>query len=210
MGCAFFMLSYEVSSSNPDDRIMQKAADLLLAGEIIVCPTDTFYAFVCALSNKSGIEAICKLVGKRPERANLSIICSDLKNISDYTLQFSKSTYKLINRNLPGPFTFILKANNKVPKLFLNNRKTIGIRVPDHVVPQKLVELIGEPLVAASVHHPDDLTEMLISPEAIEAAYQYKVKMIVDPGDSGTIGSAVIDCSAEEPELIREGPIPIQ
>ena len=150
------MASYEVSSTNPDDRVLQKAANLLLGGDIVVCPTDTFYAFVCALSNKSGIEAICKLVGKRPERANLSIICSDLKNISDYTLQFSKSTYKLININLPGPFTFIFKANNKVPKLFLNNRKTIGIRVPDHVVPQKLVELIGEPLVAASVHHPED------------------------------------------------------
>lgn len=203
------MASYEVSPTNPDDRVLQKAAKLLLDGDIIVCPTDTFYAFVCAISNKSGIESICKLVGKRPERANLSIICSDLKNISDYTLQFSKSTYKLINRNLPGPFTFILKANNKVPKLFLNNRKTIGIRVPNHVVPQKLVELVGEPLVAASVHHPDDLTEMLITPEAIEAAYQYKVSMIIDTGDSGTIGSAVIDCSAEEPELIREGPVPI-
>ncbi len=204
------MATIEISATNPDDRILQKAANALLNGEIIVCPTDTFYAFVCALSNKSGIEAICKLVGKRPERANLSIICSDLKNISDYTLQFNKSTYKLLNRNLPGPFTFILKANNKVPKLFLNNRKTIGIRVPNHIVPNKLVALIGEPLVAASVHHPDDLAEILFTGEAIEASYQNKVPIILAAGDSGIIGSAVIDCSAEEPVVIREGPLPIQ
>jgi tRNA threonylcarbamoyl adenosine modification protein (Sua5/YciO/YrdC/YwlC family) len=149
-------------------------------------------------------------VGKRPERANLSIICSDLKDISDYTLQFNKSIYKLLNRNLPGPFTFILKANNKVPKLFLNNRKTIGIRVPDHVIPQKLVELVHEPLVAASVHHPDDLSEMLLSPRDIEKYYQHKVFEILAAEDSGTTGSAVIDCTGEEPLVIREGPVEIR
>lgn len=204
------MSAIEVSAHNPDDRILQKAGDALLKGEIIVCPTDTFYAFVCTLSNRSGIEAICKLVGKRPEKANLSIICGDLKHISDYSLQFNKSTYKLLNRNLPGPFTFILKANSKIPRLFLNNRKTIGIRVPDHIIPRALVEMIREPLVAASVHHPDDLSEMLINPVDIENNYQNKVFMILDAGESGTIGSAVIDCTGETPVVIREGPVEIR
>ncbi len=201
------MASIEVSSGNPDDRVLKKAADALLEGEIIVIPTDTFYAFVCSLSNKSGIEAICKLVGKRPERANLSIICSDLKNISDYTLQFNKNIYKMLNRNLPGPFTFILKANNKVPKLFLNNRKTIGIRVPGHVIPRKLVEMVDEPLVAASVHHPDDIAEMLLSASEIENHYEHKVSLILAAEDSGSTGSAVVDCSGDEPVILREGPV---
>jgi tRNA threonylcarbamoyl adenosine modification protein (Sua5/YciO/YrdC/YwlC family) len=204
------MPTLEVSSGNPDDRVLKKAVAELKAGGIVVCPTDTFYAFTCALSNRSGIEEICKLIGKKPEKANLSIICRDLKNISDYTLQFGKSTYKLLNRNLPGPFTFILKANNRVPKLFLNNRKTIGIRVPDHIIPHKLVELLDEPLVAASVHHPGDLSEMLVNPQDIEDNYQYRVNMILAAEDSGTIGSAIIDCSAEEPVVVREGPLPVR
>lgn len=203
------MATIEVSPSNPDDRVLRKAADSLLEGGVIVCPTDTFYAFVCTLSNRQGIEAICKLVGKKPERANLSIICCDLKDISDYTLQFNKGIYKMLNRNLPGPFTFILKANNKVPKLFLNNRKTIGIRVPDHSIPRKLVGLINEPLVSASVHHPDDLSEMLLNPDDIEFHYRFKVSAILASGESGSIGSGVIDCTGEEPVLVREGPVAI-
>ncbi|MES2618618.1 MAG: L-threonylcarbamoyladenylate synthase [Bacteroidota bacterium] len=196
----------EISAQSPDDRILRKALTLLSEGEIIVCPTDTFYAFVCTLSNRAAIENICRLVGKKPEKANLSILCSDLKHISDYTQQFNKSTYKLLNRNLPGPFTFILKANSKVPRLFLNNRKTIGIRVPDHLIPRKLVEMSGEPLVAASVHHPEDIAEILTDPNQIEHYYDYRVAMILDAGESGHLGSAIVDCSGDEPVLVREGP----
>lgn len=200
---------FELFPDNPDDRVLNRLAVELKSGEIIICPTDTFYAFVCSLSNRNGIERICKLVGKKPEKANLSIICSDLKHISDYTLQFDKNTYKLMNRNLPGPFTFILRANSKVPKLFLNNRKTIGIRVPNNQIALKLVELTGEPLVAASVHNPVDKELMLSDPNEIEEAYKKLVPWIINGGIGGTIGSAVIDCSGESPELIREGPLEV-
>lgn len=200
------MRAFELIPGNPDDRVLQRMATELRNDEVIIVPTDTYYAFVCSLSNRSGIERICRLVGKKPEKANLSILCSDLKNISDYTLQFSKSIYKLMNRNLPGPFTFILRANSKVPKLFLNNRKTIGIRVPDNKITQKLLELNGEPLVAASVHHPSNKELFLSDPVEIELLYGGEVNWLIDGGLGAQAGSAVIDCTGEEPELIREGP----
>lgn len=199
----------ETYPANPDDRIIRQMANELMSGEIIIIPTDTIYAFVCMLSNKSGIEKICRLVGKKPEKANLSIICSDLKHISDYTLQFDKTIYKLMNRNLPGPFTFILKANAKVPKLFLNNRKTIGIRVPNHKVPSKIIEICGEPLVSASVHLPGSNETMLTDAQEIENAYKNSVNWIVDCGAGGIQGSAIIDCTGEEPVILREGPLEI-
>ncbi len=200
------MGSIEIRPDNPNDRILNQIADDLKAGAVAICPTDTLYAFVCALSNRDGIERICRLVGKKPEKANLSIICSDLKHISDYTLQFNKNIYKLMNRNLPGPFTFILRANNKVPKLFLSKRKSIGIRVPDSKIAMLLVKLCGEPLVSASVHHPDHNDQFLSTIEEIETHYGHSVAWIIDAGTGGTQGSAVVDCSNEEPELIREGP----
>lgn len=199
----------EIIPQNPDDRKLQQIAATLKSGEVVICPTDTIYGFVCMLSNRTGIEKICRLVGKKPEKANLSIICSDLKHISDYTLQFDKNTYKMMNRNLPGPFTFILRANSKVPKLFLNNRKTIGIRVPDHRVPLKLVELCGEPLVSASVHEPGHPDSYMTDPNQMEIAYRSSINWIIDAGLGTQIGSGIVDCSNEEPELVREGPIPI-
>jgi len=203
------MPTLEITANNPNERLLQMAADSLLKGDIIICPTDTVYAFVCCLSNKNGIEKLCKLIGKKPEKANLSIICADLKHISDYTLQFSKNTYKLMNRNLPGPFTFILNANNKVPKLFLNKRKTIGIRVPNHQVTLKLVEMVNEPLVTASVHYPNDLDNIMTSPFEMEELYQYSISLIINSGEGGNIGSGVINCTGNEPEIIREGLTPI-
>jgi tRNA threonylcarbamoyl adenosine modification protein (Sua5/YciO/YrdC/YwlC family) len=203
------MSTLEIREQNPDDRKLRLVANDLLAGDIAICPTDTLYGFVCTLSNKSGIEKICKLVGKKPEKANLSIICSDLKHISDYTLQFSKSTYKLMNRNLPGPFTFILRANNKVPKLFLSNRKSLGIRVPNSNIAMSLVQLCGEPLVVASVHHIESPDVVLNKIEDIENQYGHQVAWTIDAGEGGLIGSAIIDCTGEEPDILREGPSPI-
>lgn len=145
-------------------------------------------------------------MGKRPERANLSILCSDLKNISDYTLQFSKGIYKVLNRNLPGPFTFILRANSKVPKLFLNKRKTIGIRVPANKITAALLEYCGEPLVCASLHHPNDPEIVLSDPQEIKQQYQSRVEYLIDGGTGGIDGSWVIDCTHDEQEILREGP----
>jgi tRNA threonylcarbamoyl adenosine modification protein (Sua5/YciO/YrdC/YwlC family) len=200
------MSSIEILPDNPNDRLLEKVSNDLKNGAIAICPTDTLYAFVCTLSNKDGIERICRLVGKKPEKAQLSIICSDLKHLSDYTQQFSKSIYKVMNKNLPGPFTFILRANNKVPKLFLNKRKTIGIRVPNSKITQLLVNQCGEPLVSASVHDQADSSIILNTIEEIETAYSNQVKWIIDAGDGGVLGSGIVDCTGDEFEILREGP----
>ena len=114
-----------------------------------------------------------------------------------------------MNRNLPGPFTFILRANNKVPKLFLSNRKSLGIRVPNSKIAMALVELCGEPLVIASVHDQYSPEIVLNKIEDIVNQYGHQVAWTIDAGEGGLMGSAVIDCTAEEPQIMREGPSPI-
>jgi tRNA threonylcarbamoyl adenosine modification protein (Sua5/YciO/YrdC/YwlC family) len=202
------MSKLEINASNPEEKKLKIAAEILSSNKLLICPTDSYYAIVCLLSNKNGIEQICKIVGKKPEKANLSILCFSLKNISDFTLQFSKSIYKILNKNLPGPYTFIMRANNKVPKLFLNKKKTIGIRVTSNKITEKLIEMVNEPLVCSSIplneeseyeHHIDEIL----------AFYSNKVELIIDGGDCPNKGSAVIDCTGEEPELIREGYLPL-
>lgn len=195
-------------TTNPhfiDQKLIHSVVEHLNEQNIVVLPTDTLYAFAVKLSNRKGIEELCKIVGKKPEKANLSILCNDLKHISDFTLQFSKSIYKILNRNLPGPFTFILNANNKVPKMFLNKRKTIGIRVPDHAFTLAVIEQINEPLVVASVHHPINKDEIINNPTEIQSLYHQYHLIIIDDGDLHSTGSAVVDCTGNEPVLIREG-----
>lgn len=195
-------------STNPhyiDPKLIDSVIEHLNDNNLVVLPTDTLYAFAVKLSNRKGIEELCKIVGKKPEKANLSILCNDLKHISDFTLQFSKSIYKILNRNLPGPFTFILNANNKVPKMFLNKRKTIGIRVPDHSFTLAVIEQLNEPLVVASVHHPIEKEEILNSPNLIHDLYQQYQLLVIDDGELHSIGSAIVDCTGIEPQIIREG-----
>jgi tRNA threonylcarbamoyl adenosine modification protein (Sua5/YciO/YrdC/YwlC family) len=198
------MAIIQINPSNPEEHKIKFVSEMIMDDKIIICPTDTLYAIVCKLSNKNGIEKICKIVGKKPEKANLSIICSSLKHISDYSLQFNKNIYKIMNRNLPGPYTFILKANNKIPKLFLSKRKTIGIRVPNHEIPLNIVNYIDEPLVCASVNLSEE-SEFTNQIDEIENQLGNQVDMMIDAGNCQLIGSSVIDCTGEEPELIREG-----
>ncbi len=199
-----------IYSTNPhflDLKLVEKVVNEINDNKLVVLPTDTLYAFAVKLSNRKGIEELCRIVGKKPEKANLSILCNDLKHISDFTLQFSKSIYKLLNRNLPGPFTFILNANNKVPKMFLNKRKTIGIRVPDHSFTLKVIEQLNEPLVVASVHHPINKENTLNKPDEIVELYQQLHLLVIDDGELHSTGSAIVDCTGTEPILIREGEI---
>lgn len=202
------MTKLEINTNNPEEKKIKIAADILIDNKLIICPTDSYYAIVCLLSNKNGIEQMCKIVGKKPEKANLSILCFSLKNISDFTLQFSKSIYKILNKNLPGPYTFILRANNKVPKLFLNKKKTIGIRVTSNTITEKLIELVNEPLVCSSIPLSEESEYQNQIDEIIEM-YNNRVELIIDGGNCPNKGSAVIDCTGEEPELIREGYLPL-
>ncbi|MCK9480806.1 MAG: L-threonylcarbamoyladenylate synthase [Bacteroidia bacterium] len=196
---------FETYEWNPDNRILNEVIKRLQNGEIGIIPTDSIYALVCHLNNKKGIERICKIVGKKPEKANLSVIFHNLKNISEYTQPFSTSVYKILKRNFPGPFTFILKANSNIPKLFLSNRKTIGIRIPDNKVALSLCEMLDFPLVSTSVHSEDEILEYQTDPEEILQTFHDKIDFMISTGSGGNLPSTVVDLTEDEPILIREG-----
>ncbi len=199
------MVHFETYEWNPDDRMLQKAADILKNNGIGIIPTDTVYAIICDINSKKGLEKLCKLQNLKPEKINLSIIFKDLKNISDYCQPFDTKTYKILKRHFPGPFTFILKANQKIPKFFPNNRKTIGIRIPDHKVTHALVHLLGTPMITNSVHSNDAILDYITDPYDILNTFEHTVDFFIDAGHCGNIPSTVVDLSAEEPILIREG-----
>lgn len=196
---------FETFDWNPDERIIQKAVKILQNNGIGIIPTDSIYAFVCDIHNKKGLEKICKIIGKKPEKANLSIIFRDLKNITDFTIPFDTATYKLIKRNFPGPFTFILKANNSIPRFFPSNRKTIGIRIPDNKITQAIVEHNGHPLIASSVHAEDQIIDYLTDPEEIHNRFQHQVDFIIAAGNGGNVPSTVVDLTEDQPVIIRQG-----
>jgi tRNA threonylcarbamoyl adenosine modification protein (Sua5/YciO/YrdC/YwlC family) len=192
-------------SKNPNPRDYKKVVDILNNHGVIIIPTDTIYAIACKLDSKKAIERMCKIVGKRPDKVNFSLLCSSLSHLSDYTTALDKSVFRLMKNNLPGAFTFILKATGNVTKYFEGNKKTIGIRVPNNIIAQTLVEEIGTPLVVTSIHHDDEIVEYMTDPEEINDKFGNLVDVVVDGGNGGNIPSTIIDCTNDEIVLIREG-----
>jgi len=194
-----------IRKDNPDRRQVQEIVRLIKAGEVLILPTDSIYALACDLHNRNGIARICKLLGKKPHRANLSLICQDLSDLSVYTRHISNPVFKVMRRLLPGPFTFILEATSYIPKIFRSNKRTVGIRVPDHNVVKAIIEELGNPLVSSSIHAEDEVIEYLTDPDEIYEEWKHKVDHIVDAGPGNNIASTVIDCTGSEPEIVREG-----
>lgn len=186
-------------------RKMKIIVDCLRNGGLVIYPTDTVYGLGCDIFNKDAVNKICRLKNVKIEKMNFSFICHDLGNISDYTMNVDNPTYKLMKRCLPGPFTFILKANNSVPKLFKNNKKTVGIRVPDNEIARTIVRELGHPIITTSIHHEDDIIDYITEPSAIYERYEKLVDIVIDGGSGGYHPSTVIDCTGDEPTVIREG-----
>lgn len=196
---------WETYEWNPNTKVIADASERLKNGEVGILPTDTIYALVCALNNRKGLERICRILNKKPEKANLSIIVPNLKNISDYTLPFSTPVYKILKRYLPGPYTFILRANSKIPKHFLNNRKTLGIRIPDNAITLKVCEYLEMPLISGSIHSEDEILDYITDPDEISYTFQHQVDFMISGGSGGNNPSTVIDLSEDTPEVIRLG-----
>lgn len=194
----------EIHPENPEARKIAKVVKCLQDGGIIIYPTDTIYGLGCDINNAKAIDRIYKLKGLDPKKANLSFICKDLSHLSDYTLPFGKPIYKLMNRNLPGAFTFILKANNSVPKLLKSKKKTVGIRVPDNTIALAIVEALGNPILSTSLHHTDELLQYPTDPNEIFHEYQKQVDMVVAGENGKNLASTVVDCT-EGVEIIRQG-----
>ena len=195
----------EIRPHNINSKTIREIVQVLRKGGLAIIPTDSIYAIVGDLHHRGVMEKICKLLDKKPNKANLSILCKDLSNLSEYTSPISNPTYKVMNRVLPGPFTFILRANNNVPKIFRQNKKTIGIRVPDNAICQALIVELGNPLVCSSIHSEDEIQEYLTEPEEIFEVWQNKVDYIIDGEAGKNIGTTVLDASEDEIELVREG-----
>lgn len=190
---------------NPDKRKIAQVVECLRSGGVVIYPTDTVYGLGCDIYQSRAIERICRMKGVKPEKANLSFICNDLSHISEFTLNVDTPTYKLMRRLLPGPFTFILKANNSVPKLFKNNKRTVGIRVPDNAIARDIVQELGHPIVSTSIHHDDDIIEYITDPEMIFEQYGHLVDIVIDGGIGGLDPSTVVDCTQDEPVILRQG-----
>jgi tRNA threonylcarbamoyl adenosine modification protein (Sua5/YciO/YrdC/YwlC family) len=194
-----------ISAKNPSD-VINKIANCLKDGGIIIYPTDTVYALGCDITNSRAIEKICKLKQIKPEKSNFSFVCSDLSHLSEYTKAIPNHVFRIMKRALPGPYTFILEANNMVPKLLKQNRKTIGIRVPNNLICKQIVEALGNPLISTSLHdNSDDILEYFSDPEVIHQHHELNVDMVIDGGFGNIYPSTVIDCSGSEITVIREG-----
>ena len=194
-----------IHPENPSQRQISKVIDCLNSGGIIIYPTDTVYGLGCDIYNKKAVERIAQVKGVKKEKANFSFICSDLSHISDFTRPISNDVYKLMKKNLPGPFTFILEANNKVPKLFQSKKKTVGIRVPDNNIIKTIVEEFGHPIMSTSVHDEDEIIEYTTDPELIYEKYGNIADIVIDGGYGDNEASTIVDCTQDEIIIIRQG-----
>ena len=195
----------ELHQSTPDARKIREVAQAYKDGKIVIIPTDTIYALSCDLYNKRGIETICRLLGKKPNKANLSLLCKDLSHLSEFCKPIPNPVFKLMKQVLPGPFTFILKATNEVSKIFKTNKKTVGIRVPDNQIVSALVNELGNPIVSSSIHAEDEVIEYLTNPNEIYEVWKHQVDYMLDGGVGGNQGSTVLDCTEREAYIVREG-----
>jgi tRNA threonylcarbamoyl adenosine modification protein (Sua5/YciO/YrdC/YwlC family) len=198
-----------IHPKDPEPRKIRIAVDKLNAGGVLICPTDTVYAFVCSAHQPRAIEQVAKLKGAKPNKADLSLICNDPSQLSTYARAVDTAAFRIMKRALPGPYTFILPASSEIPKLFKNNKRTVGIRVPNHPIPQAIVAELGHALVVASVHDPDKVVDYTTDPERIDEHLGYQVDLVIDGGIGGLEGSTVIDLSQGEPVILREGKGPV-
>lgn len=188
---------------SPNERYIDIAVDALRRGEIIVYPTDTLYALGCDALNNNAIEKICRLKGMKSEKTNLSIICEDISEAAKYA-KLSNRQFRMLKDNLPGPFTFILTALSKLPKAF-KGRKTVGVRIPDDAIAIALVKALGNPIMTSSVELDDEGEDYMCEPELIAERYANDVALVVDAGRGRTEPSTIVDCTQDEPEILRQG-----
>lgn len=195
----------KIYPENPNPKAIEQVVEILKKGGLIIYPTDTVYGLGCDITNQKAIEKICRIRGIKPEKANFSFICSDLSHISDYIKPIDTATFRLLKKALPGPFTFILNANNNVPKLLSANKRTVGIRVPDNEIAREIVRQLGNPILSTSIRDDDDVIEYSTDPELIHEKYEQLVDLVIDGGFGDNEASTVVDCTSGEFEIIREG-----
>lgn len=195
-----------INPDKPDDASLRKVAEVLRQGGLIIYPTDTIYGIGCDIYQPKTIERLCRFKGIPLEKANFSIVCSDLSHLSDFTKPISTTVFRVLKKALPGPYTFVLEANNKVPKIFQSKKKTVGIRVPANLIISGIIKALGNPIVSSSVHDlNDEMSDYFADPDLIYEHYHDKVDLIVNGGYGNLQPSTVIDATGGEFTVIREG-----
>ncbi|MBO6573495.1 threonylcarbamoyl-AMP synthase [bacterium] len=187
-----------------DRKKLKHIVEILRNGGLVIYPTDTVYGLGCDITNKSALEKLARIKGVRLDKANFSFICEDLSNLSDHVAQIETQTFKILKRNLPGPYTFILPGSNSLPGVF-RKKKTVGIRVPDNQIALALVRELGNPIVSTSIKDDDELLEYTTDPSLMFDEWKHQVDVVIDGGFGGNEASTVIDLTGREPILIREG-----
>jgi tRNA threonylcarbamoyl adenosine modification protein (Sua5/YciO/YrdC/YwlC family) len=192
-----------IHHQNPQPRLLNQVVDCLKSGGVIIYPTDTIYGLGCDIYHPKAIERICQIKNIDPHKAQLSFICKDLSHLSDYTKSIDTPLYRVLKNYLPGPYTFILPASKAVPKLLKSKKDTVGIRVPDNVICNSILETLGNPILSASL--PGDMVEEYTDPEIIYDKFGKLVDFVIDGGIGGIIPSTVVDCTTDEWTVMRQG-----
>lgn len=192
-----------IHPDNPQERLVKQVAGILKAGGIIVYPTDTIYGLGCDISQHKAVERICRIKDVPPQKANLSFVCYDLSDLSQYAKQLDTPVYRLLKKHLPGPYTFILEASKQVPRILKTKKDTVGIRVPDNRIARCIVKELGNPILSATLPgmHVEDYTD----PEIIHDRFEKLVDVVIDAGPGGIVPSTIVDLTGAEPQVLREG-----
>ena len=190
---------------NPEPRKIKHAVQVLQQDGVIIYPTDTVYGIGCDLFNRRAVERLCMIREIKPQKLNLSFICSGLSHISEFVKRIETPEFKILKRSLPGPYTFIFESSSLVPKILGVNKKTVGIRIPQHPIPLALVSLLGNPIISSSVKNDDELKEYTTDPGEIWQDFRHLVDLVIDGGAGGNIPSTIIDFTSGEPVVVREG-----
>jgi tRNA threonylcarbamoyl adenosine modification protein (Sua5/YciO/YrdC/YwlC family) len=194
-----------IHRANPEPRKIARAVEVLIKGGIIVYPTDTVYGIGCDLMNRRAVERLCQILDIKPQKLNLSFICLDLAHISEYVKRIDTPVFKILKKALPGPFTFIFESSTNVPKILGVNKKTVGIRIPDHQIVREIVSLLGNPLITSSVKSGDEIKQYTTDPEEIYEDLKHHVDVVVDGGPGGNVPSTIVDFTGGEPVILRQG-----
>lgn len=193
----------QVNAANPNSRHIKTIINCLLSGGIVIYPTDTIYGLGCDIFQPKAIEKICRLKNILPQKAQLSFVCYDLRDLSRYTKGISTPLYRMLKEYLPGPYTFVLPASKEVPKILQSKKNTIGLRIPDNMIAREIVRQLQHPVLSASL--PGEMVEEYTDPDLIYENFKNLVDVVVDGGIGGTIPSTVIDCTKGNYEVIRMG-----
>jgi len=195
----------EINPNNPENRKLADAVNILKKGGVIIIPTDTVYALACSIYERKAIEKICLIKNIKVEKSLFTFICQDLSHAAKYAKQITNSVFKIMKKVFPGPFTFILNASHEVPKILQYKRKTIGLRITDHQIPSRIIELLGHPIITSSLPEKELEIEYSTDPSLMKETYDKLVDMVIDGGIGDIEETTVIDCTENELEIVRQG-----